>query len=578
MVKDFRPISLIHSFAKLVTKILANRLTLLLAGLVSNNQSAFVRGRNIHDNFLLVQQLARTLHKSKEPHIFLRLDISKVFYTVSWSFLIEVLQHLGFGRRWCDLIWLLLLSWMTQRRPKGRRKETCSLPCSLSWSWMFSILNTESFYGKPATPYCWMSKLATDSILWPSSGDLQVVRDLLHSFGHVTGLKTNILKSSVIPINCSEEDITHTSDTLSCVVSSFPYTYLRIPLTIHKPSRADLMLLIDKVADKLPGWKPPLLNKADCLVLVKSVLTTTPIHLDSLGSAEQLIRGVGSFGKDKNKPMVVIVLCHGNEFNGLSSMGGLALCIHWLWFLKRDSLKPWSGLPFQVPRKAQALFDMAVYTQIGNGDQQYFGCVADIAPNLFKLIPNRLVKRRTVSQAHQNRCWVGDIKGALTVTVLVEYLTIWDLVDGIVLQPDTLDQYKWKLSSTGVYNSKSAYNAMFVGTIKFSPWKRIWKTWAPPKCRIEVWTWVLRRSNLPDIMPPGPDNRFNSWWSSASRSKPKELRKGFNALVILIHRNACVFEGISPEVQFVLLSVASEGHLWCQAGAPALQELFLRIP
>jgi hypothetical protein len=54
-VKDFRPISLIHSFAKLVTKILANHLAPLMPSLISNYQSAFVRGRCIHDSFILVQ-------------------------------------------------------------------------------------------------------------------------------------------------------------------------------------------------------------------------------------------------------------------------------------------------------------------------------------------------------------------------------------------------------------------------------------------------------------------------------------------------------------------------------------------
>jgi hypothetical protein len=54
-VKDFRPISLIHSFAKLVTKLLANRLAPLLPSLLSANQSNFLWGRRIHDNFMLVQ-------------------------------------------------------------------------------------------------------------------------------------------------------------------------------------------------------------------------------------------------------------------------------------------------------------------------------------------------------------------------------------------------------------------------------------------------------------------------------------------------------------------------------------------
>ena len=105
-VKDFRPISLIHSFAKLVTKILANRLAPLLPSLISTNQSAFVRGRKIHDNFMLVQQMVKSLHK--EARILLKLEISKAFDSVSWSFLLEVMCKVGFGQRWRDLICLIL--------------------------------------------------------------------------------------------------------------------------------------------------------------------------------------------------------------------------------------------------------------------------------------------------------------------------------------------------------------------------------------------------------------------------------------------------------------------------------------
>ena len=46
-LNDFRPISLVHSFAKPVTKVMANRLAPLLPKLVSANQSAFVKKRNI---------------------------------------------------------------------------------------------------------------------------------------------------------------------------------------------------------------------------------------------------------------------------------------------------------------------------------------------------------------------------------------------------------------------------------------------------------------------------------------------------------------------------------------------------
>ena len=54
-VKDFRPISLVHSFAKLVTKVLANGLAKKLNEIVSPNQSVVIKGRFIQDNFMLVQ-------------------------------------------------------------------------------------------------------------------------------------------------------------------------------------------------------------------------------------------------------------------------------------------------------------------------------------------------------------------------------------------------------------------------------------------------------------------------------------------------------------------------------------------
>jgi hypothetical protein len=95
-VKDYRPISLIHSFAKIITKVLASRLADKLPSLVSQCQSAFVKGRCIHDNFILVQQTARALHRQKDPRVLLKLDISKVFDSVAWPFLLEVLKHLGF--------------------------------------------------------------------------------------------------------------------------------------------------------------------------------------------------------------------------------------------------------------------------------------------------------------------------------------------------------------------------------------------------------------------------------------------------------------------------------------------------
>jgi hypothetical protein len=57
--KDFSLISLVHSFGKLLIKILPNRLVGRLHCMVFPNQSAFIKGCFIQENFMLVKQIAR---------------------------------------------------------------------------------------------------------------------------------------------------------------------------------------------------------------------------------------------------------------------------------------------------------------------------------------------------------------------------------------------------------------------------------------------------------------------------------------------------------------------------------------
>jgi len=113
-IGDYRPISLIHSFAKLFTKVLARRLAPLMQQLIRHNQSAFIQSRQIHENYRAVQLTARLLHRAKIPSALIKIDIAKAFDMVNWRFLLQLLQHLGFSRRWLDWIALILSSASTR--------------------------------------------------------------------------------------------------------------------------------------------------------------------------------------------------------------------------------------------------------------------------------------------------------------------------------------------------------------------------------------------------------------------------------------------------------------------------------
>lgn len=119
-LKDYRPISLMHSFSKLFAKCLAKRLAPRLKEIVAPNQSAFIRDRSIHDNFRAVQLACRWLHCRKFPAVLLKIDIAKAFDSVAWPFLIEVLQHIGFPRRWTNWITILLSTASTKVLVNGR--------------------------------------------------------------------------------------------------------------------------------------------------------------------------------------------------------------------------------------------------------------------------------------------------------------------------------------------------------------------------------------------------------------------------------------------------------------------------
>ncbi|WVZ93142.1 hypothetical protein U9M48_039148, partial [Paspalum notatum var. saurae] len=216
--------------------------------------------------------------------------------------------------------------------------------------------------------------------------------------------------------------------------------------------------------------------------------------------------------------------------------------------------------------------------------------IAELAP-LFRAVPKRTVKCRTVAQALHNQSWVSDTTGALSVRILTKYL-----------RPDVPDQHKWKLSQSGSYSSRSACTAFFEGTVKFGPWRRIWRTWAPMQCKLfmwlmvnnrcwtadhlakrglphpevcplcdqaetinhiifpcvfskQVWTFILQSLGLVSIIPIAANGHFTSWWAQSSKRVPKEMRKGLNSL----GQNSCVFEGSQPNIQRILLSVRAEG-------------------
>jgi len=102
-MKDWRPIALCNVLYKLVSKVLANRLKLILHKCISDNQSAFVPNRSILDNTMVVVEILhfmKTKTKGNDKFVALKLDLSKTYDKMDWDYLREVMMKMGFNQKW----------------------------------------------------------------------------------------------------------------------------------------------------------------------------------------------------------------------------------------------------------------------------------------------------------------------------------------------------------------------------------------------------------------------------------------------------------------------------------------------
>ncbi|GJX90501.1 RNA-directed DNA polymerase, eukaryota, partial [Tanacetum coccineum] len=77
---------------------------MVIAGLVSNTQSAFVAGRQILDGPFILNEVLDWCKRKKKKALFFKVDFAKAYDSVRWDFLLDVLEAFGFGSTWCTWI------------------------------------------------------------------------------------------------------------------------------------------------------------------------------------------------------------------------------------------------------------------------------------------------------------------------------------------------------------------------------------------------------------------------------------------------------------------------------------------
>ena len=97
-LNDLRPINVCNTMYKIISKILANRIKLLLPSIISSNQSAFVKDMNIGEKSMEAQELLYTMKTKRRKHglMCLKLDMEKAYDRLEWALIRTILINFNF--------------------------------------------------------------------------------------------------------------------------------------------------------------------------------------------------------------------------------------------------------------------------------------------------------------------------------------------------------------------------------------------------------------------------------------------------------------------------------------------------
>jgi hypothetical protein len=305
MLSEYRPISLCNVIYKVVSKCLVNRLRPLLDDIISPSQSAFVPGRMITDNALLAFECIHHIKQEKDPtksYCAYKLDLSKAYDRVDWSFLRQVMQKLGFSHRFVDWIMSCVTSVRYAVKFNGTLLDSFEPSRGLRqgdplspFLFLFVADGLSSLLNKGINenaispikvcrraPGVSHLLFADDTLLFFKANQDEAihVRQVLDIYASSTGQLINPSKCSLLfGETCPMEVQNDVRSTLNVSSLTFEEKYLGLPTPDGRMSKGKFHNIQAQLTKRLIMWGDGHLAQAGREVFIKSVAQSLPTYL-----------------------------------------------------------------------------------------------------------------------------------------------------------------------------------------------------------------------------------------------------------------------------------------------------------
>ncbi|XP_072054180.1 uncharacterized protein [Arachis hypogaea] len=198
-------------------------------GLVGDSQSAFMKGKKIHDGALIACETVHWLKSRKKSSAIIKMDFQKAYDRVKWSLWI-----------FCYTKWDLASGEGTRSRSNDRREAVRNGRTSPLLVGQYDIELSHLQFADDIILFCPTEEDSIRHYKW-----------LLRCFEMMYGLSINFEKSGFIPVNCERCWTRKMCNLLGCKEASLPVKYLGISLGANLRLVRIWKPVIDKVEEKL---------------------------------------------------------------------------------------------------------------------------------------------------------------------------------------------------------------------------------------------------------------------------------------------------------------------------------------